>query len=73
MMGTGDQVLLLTGEAFFETTEEDATAYCEGEVERMQGQVDALTIEESEILEMQAALKLILYGRFGKSINLEDR
>jgi chaperonin cofactor prefoldin len=71
MMGSGDKVLLLTGETFFETSEEAATAHCEAEVERLQEAVDQLTKEEEDILQQQAALKQILYGRFGKSINLE--
>ena len=72
MMGSGEgTVLLLTGESFFETTEDAATAHCEELVESLQKQVDSLRSEEEEILEKQKALKSILYGRFGKSINLE--
>jgi prefoldin subunit 4 len=71
MMGSGDKVLVLTGEAFFETQEDAATTYCEAEVEKLQEAVDKLTTEEGEILQQQDELKQILYGRFGKSINLE--
>jgi prefoldin subunit 4 len=72
MMGSGDdKVLVLTGEAFFETPEDVATTYCEEQVERLQAEVDVLTEEEGDILQQQDALKQILYGRFGKSINLE--
>jgi prefoldin subunit 4 len=72
MMGSGDKVLVMTGEAFFETQEDVATTYCEAEVERHQEDVDKLTVEEGEILREQDDLKQILYGRFGKSINLES-
>ena len=73
MMGSGDQVMLMMGgETFFETSEESATDYCEGQVEKRQAELDSLSQEESDIIEEQAALKTILYGRFGKSIQLED-
>eukprot|EP00526_Cylindrotheca_closterium_P020094 CAMPEP_0113647026 /NCGR_PEP_ID=MMETSP0017_2-20120614/24870_1 /TAXON_ID=2856 /ORGANISM="Cylindrotheca closterium" /LENGTH=129 /DNA_ID=CAMNT_0000559013 /DNA_START=62 /DNA_END=451 /DNA_ORIENTATION=- /assembly_acc=CAM_ASM_000147 len=73
MMASGDPVLLLIGESFFDTTEEDATEFCEEEVERMQGQLESLEKEEGEILEKQTGLKKALYARFGKSIQLEDK
>ncbi len=74
MMGSGDQVMLMMGgETFFETSEESATDYCEGQVEKYQAELDALGREEADILEEQATLKKILYGRFGKSIQLEDK
>lgn len=71
MMMNGD-VLLMLGEAFLETPEDEATEYCEAAVERLQSKMDALTGEEEDILQQQQKLKVILYGRFGKSINLED-
>jgi len=55
----------------FEITEEEATEYCEAEVERQQEILDKLSAEEASIVERQEALKKILYGRFGRSINLE--
>ena len=73
MMAEGDKVLLMVGESFFDTTEDAATEYCEAEVERIQGLIDALESEESEILDEQSGLKEKLYGRFGKSIQLEDK
>lgn len=73
MMASGDPVLLLIGESFFDTTEDDATEFCEEEVERMQSQLESLEQEESDILEQQAELKKVLYARFGKSIQLEDK
>lgn len=71
-MGSGDKVMLMMGETFFEASEEDVTEYCEEEVEKKQAQVDELAQEEVDILEQQATLKKILYGRFGKSIQLEQ-
>mmetsp|Transcript_20656 Transcript_20656/g.26654 ORF Transcript_20656/g.26654 Transcript_20656/m.26654 type:complete len:132 (-) Transcript_20656:86-481(-) len=76
MMGSGadgDKVMLLAGEAFLEVSEEDATEVCEKQVEKLQDQVNSLTEEEEGIVGEQAKLKTILYGRFGKSINLEDK
>ena len=71
MMGNGDNVLLHLGNAFFESAEDVATEYCEEEVEKMQETLDKLASEEEDILEEMKKLKGILYGRFGKSINLE--
>ena len=72
-MASGDTVLLMIGESFFDTTEEDATEFCEEEVERMQVMLEGFEKEEADILEKQADLKKILYARFGKSIQLEEK
>jgi prefoldin subunit 4 len=72
MMGSGGDVMLFLGEAFFETKEDAATDFCEAEVDRAQASLSRLEEEEREILARQAEIKAILYGRFGKSINLED-
>merc|ERR1711862_324838 len=72
MMGNGDKVMLHLGDAFFESSEDEATAFCEEEVEKFQLLVDNLDKEEEDILNEQTKLKSILYTRFGKSINLED-
>eukprot|EP00804_Cyclotella_cryptica_P026607 CCRYP_014030-RA/>CCRYP_014030-RA protein AED:0.43 eAED:0.43 QI:63/1/1/1/1/1/2/277/136 len=73
MMGNGDAVMLRLGDALFEASEEEATEFCEAEVERYQAKLDAFDREETDIQERMAALKKILYGRFGKSINLEEK
>ena len=73
MMGDGDKVILSLGEAFFEVDEDEATIFCEEEIERNQKILDALQNEEDEIVAEQAKLKAVLYGRFGKSINLEEK
>ena len=72
-MASEDKVMLLIGESFFDTTEEDATEFCEAEVERMTKLLEDFEGEETKILEEQAGLKKILYGRFGKSIQLEEK
>lgn len=71
MMASGDKVMLYLGESFFEATEEEATDFCENKVEEQQETLNALEEEENAIVEEQAELKKILYGRFGKSIQLE--
>jgi chaperonin cofactor prefoldin len=73
MMAEGDKVMLLIGESFFETSEDSATEYCEAEVERMQAIIETVGEEETGIVELQAELKKALYGRFGKSIQLEEK
>jgi Prefoldin subunit len=80
MMGGGDNdndaasdapVMIYSGEAFFETSEDDAVAFCESETEKLQARLDQLVSEQEEILSEQEQLKQILYARFGKSINLD--
>mmetsp|Transcript_11220 Transcript_11220/g.32287 ORF Transcript_11220/g.32287 Transcript_11220/m.32287 type:complete len:129 (-) Transcript_11220:3617-4003(-) len=73
MQEDSDKVMLLVGESFFETSEDDATEYVESEVERLQALVDTLEEEEASIVKKQDGLKKILYGRFGKSIQLEEK
>mmetsp|Transcript_6607 Transcript_6607/g.10312 ORF Transcript_6607/g.10312 Transcript_6607/m.10312 type:complete len:131 (+) Transcript_6607:126-518(+) len=73
MSSGGENVMLLIGESFFDTSEEEATAFCEAEVERMTETLESLDEEEASIVEKQAELKKVLYGRFGKSIQLEDK
>jgi prefoldin subunit 4 len=71
MSGAGDKVMLLIGESFFDSSEDQATEYCEQEVDRLTEQLNKLDQEEASIVEQQAELKKVLYGRFGKSIQLE--
>ena len=73
MSSDGDDVMLLIGESFFDTSEEEATEFCDAEVERMTEVLEKLDEEEEAILEEQKDLKNILYGRFGKSIQLEEK
>lgn len=73
MMGNGDKVMLRLGEAMFEATEDEATEFCEAEMEKHQAVLDELDKEEADIVEKQVALKKVLYGRFGNSINLEEK
>ena len=72
MMGSGDAVMLNLGNAFFEIDEEEASEFCDDAVTKMQEIADKLDDEEGDILRKQKGLKAALYGRFGKSINLED-
>lgn len=73
MMTDGDKCMLLLGDAFFETSEEEATEHCDTKVDMYQEMLDQLKEEEDDIVEQQNELKKILYSRFGKSINLEDK
>ncbi len=72
MMGGGTDVHILLGDAFILASEEDATKYCEGQVEKFQTLVDDLKGEQETIVARQKELKKELYGRFGSSINLEE-
>jgi len=73
MVTNGDQCMLQLGDAFFETTDEEATEHCDTKVDVYQAQIDKLEEEANDIVEKQNELKSILYARFGKSINLEDK
>ena len=73
MMGSGSTVMLPLDDALFESSEEDATEFCEMEVERYQSTLDGLTSEMGDVTDKMDALKKVLYGRFGKSINLEEK
>jgi chaperonin cofactor prefoldin len=73
MMGSGEtKVLILGGESYFETSEDNAVQFCEDEVERIQKTIQNLKEVEDAILSEQGDLKNNLYSRFGKSINLEE-
>mmetsp|Transcript_2806 Transcript_2806/g.4398 ORF Transcript_2806/g.4398 Transcript_2806/m.4398 type:complete len:135 (-) Transcript_2806:120-524(-) len=74
MMATGtSKVLLQLGNCFVEVPEDEATEHTEAETEKLQERIDALNGEEADIVSKQGKLKVILYGRFGKSINLEEK
>ena len=67
-----DAPMLLIGEAFIVSNEDNATAYCQAKLDKVQENIEALNTEEASILEKQGVLKKELYGRFGDSINLEN-
>lgn len=71
MLSSGDKVWLSLGEGFVLSSDDDANEYCETKSEELQAKVDELQGQEASILQEQASLKLTLYQRFGKSINLE--
>lgn len=72
MMGESSTVWMQLGDAWLQVSEDEATEHCEGKVEELQSKIDALRSEEKDILVQHEGLKKELYGRFGKSINLED-
>lgn len=66
-------VWLTMGESFFSVKNvEEATEYCEAQLQILQQQLERLQAERQDILQQQDELKKVLYGRFGKSINLEE-
>lgn len=73
MMGEGDNVELFIGESFVEASEEFAQEFLEKLVEDTKKQLQKLAAEESKLEARQGVLKKALYGRFGQSINLEEK
>ena len=72
-MGDGDNVkLMLGGEAFVDVEEDFATDYCEAEQAKVQSEMDDYDADIEKIVARQKELKVILYGRFGSQINLEE-
>lgn len=72
MLGGDGNVLLLGGESYFVTSEEDAIEFCEEQTESIQNTLQSLKETETTIINEQNELKSILYKRFGQSINLEE-
>ena len=64
MMSSGSHVHLMLGDAFIMSTEDDATAYCEEQVEKLQSAVDELDEEGEGIKSRQKELKKELYARY---------
>lgn len=71
MMAESETIWLEIGEAFFATDDAAAGEHCEALVEQLQAKMAAGDEEQAAIEQEQAQLKALLYGRFGKSINLE--
>eukprot|EP00753_Platysulcus_tardus_P022589 PLAT9793.1.p2 GENE.PLAT9793.1~~PLAT9793.1.p2 ORF type:complete len:147 (-),score=77.89 PLAT9793.1:97-489(-) len=67
-----EPVKFLYGEAFVEMEEEDVLELLEGRKTALEEKMMEMKAEVDSILERQAELKKQLYGRFGKSINLEE-
>jgi prefoldin subunit 4 len=66
-------MLLTVGEAFFQVSEEEAIESLE-KAKTLTEEALAKLAEESEITRSEMdSLKKILYGKFGSSINLEDK
>lgn len=71
MMGDDEPIQLMISESFVECSEDFATEYIEELVQKATSKLDNLTKEDEKLEARQNALKKTLYGRFGKSINLD--
>ncbi len=63
---------LLVGECFIDVDSGSATAFIQGALEEAKGRKERLEGELKRIEARQGELNKALYGRFGKSINLEE-
>ena len=72
MMGGDEGIMILIGETFVQVDEEEANEYVETKREKYSAKVAVWDEELAAIEDRQKELKKLLYGRFGKSINLEE-
>ena len=73
MMSEGDSVKILMGDTFLTFQDDAAVEYCDKKSETLQEKLDDVLAQEQALQDSMAALKEELYGRFGTSINLEDK
>lgn len=66
-------IRVVLGDSFIVSTGEDATELVAAHKEKMSKKLSAYEAELSAIQARQEELKKVLYGRFGKTINLEDK
>jgi|EP01046_Picozoa_sp_COSAG06_P041233 prefoldin subunit 4 len=60
------------GECYVLLPKEDAEETLERKIEECEEQLGAMDEKVAELKETMAGLKVELYGRFGKSINLDE-
>ena len=70
--GDDDKLCLKLGDGFVECDEDYVTDYIEKKKEAAEGERDRLSAELAGLAARQMELKKVLYGRFGKNINLEE-
>ena len=70
--GDEDKLCLKLGDGFVECEEDYVTEYIEKKKEAAEGERDKLSAELAGLAARQMELKKVLYGRFGKNINLEE-
>jgi len=69
---TDEKFKLYSGEVYFEVSSEDAQAQIEKEQEKVAADLEKYNSELDLVLKELTRLKGVLYGKFGKSINLEE-
>merc|ERR1711974_30842 len=72
MSGDGGAVLYLIGDTFMELEQDTATEYIEEKQEKVEKDLEGLKSELTSAKKTLAELKVQLYDKFGKSINLEE-
>ena len=70
--GDDDKLCLKLGDGFVECDEDYVNEYIEKKKEAAEGERDKLSAELAGLAARQMELKKVLYGRFGKNINLEE-
>lgn len=75
MVLDGDEegaIRLMIGNSFLDADEDGATEFIEAQRSKKAAELEELEARVAAIKAEQAALKVSLYDRFGKTINLED-
>mmetsp|Transcript_40962 Transcript_40962/g.49713 ORF Transcript_40962/g.49713 Transcript_40962/m.49713 type:complete len:126 (+) Transcript_40962:175-552(+) len=72
MITDEEEVMYVLGECFAIMPNDDAETRLQEELDKTQEKISALHDEESDIKSQMEALKKVLYGKFGDSINLEE-
>eukprot|EP01084_Bolivina_argentea_P060819 111118_1 len=72
VLGEGEEIQLLLGEALVLVDEDYAMEYCSKKQDAVNDRLNDLEKKEKDYSENMERLKKILYGRFGSSINLES-
>jgi len=67
-----DCALLMVGDVFIPTTEDDATEYAEKREEELTQQIEQIQQQINVVLDQMSGLKEELKSRFGENINLEE-
>jgi len=68
----GSIIRYLIGEVFLEVSTSECEEFLEKETEKLKEEIESLVSQQETILSQMEKLKVILYEKFGRAINLEE-